>query len=299
MSEHTRARRILITGASGGLGAELLRRWQTHHTVHGLCFQHPAAGLERIDLRAPQAILACVQRFQPELIVHTVGLTDVDRCERDLALALDINARSTLHVRLAAESLGCGLIHISTNDVFSGRQGMYTEADLAQPINWYSKTKLMAEEMLYGYPHSLILRFTLLSWYASGKTSFARWLCESLRAGRAVQLFADQFNSPLYVGTLARWIEQLFDARGIYHLASERQSRLETGRQLAEAMALPVALIRPGYVADAALAAARPLDVSLDGRQVAQDWGLQSTLAAELNALVAACPPDLRGSGAV
>lgn len=294
MSKPTRARRILVTGASGGLGAELMRHWQGRHTVHGLCFQHSHPGLESIDLREPEAILHCVQRFQPELIVHTVGLTNVDQCEQDLRLALDVNTRSTLHVRLAAESLGCGLIHISTNDVFAGTQGLYREDDPALPLNWYSKTKLMAEEMLYGYPNSLILRFTLLSWYASGKTSFARWLCESLRAGRAVALFADQFNSPLYVGTLAHWIERLFDARGIYHLGSERQSRLETGRQLAAAMGLPVELIAPGWVAQAPLTAARPRDVSLDCQRVALDWGLQSTVAQEVAALVADCPPDLR-----
>ncbi|MGV3526701.1 MAG: SDR family oxidoreductase [Candidatus Sericytochromatia bacterium] len=294
MSDPTRARRILVTGASGGLGAELLRHWQGRHTVHGLCFQHTRPGLESIDLREPDAILACVQRFQPELIVHTVGLTHVDQCEQDLGLALDVNVRSTLHVRLAAESLGCGLIHISTNDVFAGTEGMYREDELALPLNWYGKTKLMAEEMLYGYPHSLILRFTLLSWYASGKTSFARWLCESLRAGQAVQLFADQFNSPVYVGTLAHWIERLFDARGIYHLGSQRQSRLETGQQLAAAMGLPVELIAPGRVEQAHLRAARPLDVSLDCQRVANDFGLHSTLAQELAALVADCPPDLR-----
>lgn len=287
------ARRILLTGASGGLGSALYQHWNQRHEVKGLCFSHCQPGLEVLDLTHKAPILELAQRFQPDLIVHTVGMTDVDRCDRDLELALDVNTRTTLHTRLAAEAVGCKLIHISTNDVFSGAEGLYREADRPEPVNMYSKTKLMAEEMLYGYPNSLILRFTILSWYAAGKTTFATWLVQSLQAGKEVPLYTDQFNSPLYIGTLAEWIEALFEAQGIYHLGCGRHSRWEAGVTLARALNLDTRLIQEGSVQALKVLAPRPLDVSLDCSKVAADYGLTTTLQAEVDKLVADLPVGL------
>lgn len=286
-------KRILLTGASGGLGSALYQAWQDKYTLLGLAYQHVSPGLKAIDLVQVRPIADLVKSWQPDLIVHTVGLTDVDRCDREPALAMEINVRTTLNVRLAAEAIGCKVIHISTNDVFGGQTGMYTELDRPEPINFYSETKLMAEKMFYGYANHLILRFTILSWYASGKKTFARWLVESLRAGQPVRLFQDQFNSPLYVSTLADWIEALFDAKGIYHLGSERYSRYDAGFALAQAMGLDTSLIVPGRVADLTFDAPRPLDVSLSCERVKADWGLQTSLDREIGQILKDCPSDL------
>ena len=288
------SKRILLTGASGGLGSALYQAWQQKYTLLGLAHQNAHQDLQAIDLVQPEPIAELVKSWQPDLIVHTVGLTDVDRCDREPAAAMDINVNTTLNIRLAAEAIGCKVIHISTNDVFGGQSGMYLETDLPEPINFYSHTKLMAEKMFYGYENSLILRFTILSWYASGKTAFARWLVESLRAGQSVRLFQNQFNAPLYVSTLAKWIEVLFEATGTYHLGSERHSRYEAGYALAEAMGLDTSLIIPGRVEDVAFDAPRPLDVSLNCQKVAKDWGLQTRLEDEIAQMLKTCPEDLK-----
>ncbi len=286
-------RKIILTGASGGLGSALMAKLSQHHDVLGLCHANPAPGLKELDLREPAAIQKLAKEFQPEIILHTVGLTDVDRCDRDLEAALDINTRSTLHARLAAEAVGARIIHISTNDVFSGEQGLYREQDIPLPVNFYSQTKYMAEQMLYGYQKSLILRFTILSWYASGKTTFAAWLVKSLRAGKPVSLYGDQYNSPLYVETLAEWIEALFDANGLYHLGSERWSRWQTGMAIAQAFNLDTSLIQKTSAVLAHTPAPRPLDVSLDCSKLKADWGLTTTALAEVKRLADAIPDHL------
>lgn len=283
-------RRILLTGASGGLGRALMNHLAPRHEVLGLAYQNQLQGLTSLDLTQPEPIQSLSQDFKPEIIVHTVGLTDVDRCDRDLQAALDINTRTTLHVRLAAEKLGAQLIHISTNDIFDGARGLYTEQDLPQPVNMYSYTKLMAEQMLYRYPKSLILRFTFLSWFASGKTTFASWLRQSLSAGKRVSLYTDQFNSPLHISTLAQWIETLFEAQGVYHLGSERRSRYQTGFALAQALGLDTSLIDQGSAVQATAYAPRPLDVSLDCSKLRRDWGLATTFEAELQKMLAEQP---------
>jgi dTDP-4-dehydrorhamnose reductase len=272
----------------------LIKHFAPRHEVLGLCHHQPGPGLVALDLRERRPIAELVQDYRPNLILHTVGLTDVDRCDQDLEAALDVNTRTTLHVRLAAESIGCKLIHISTNDVFDGAEGLYREQDLPRPVNMYAYTKLMAEQMLYHYHQALILRFTILSWYASGKTTFAAWLIKSLRQGQRVGLYTDQFNSPLYVSTLAEWIEALFDARGTYHLGSERKSRWATGVAIAEACGLDTDLIDSCLAADAKVMAPRPLDVSLDCSQVAADYGLRTTFAAEVAKLLADQPASSR-----
>lgn len=284
------SRRILLTGASGGLGQALFQHLAPRHDVLGLAHSHPTPQLQSLDLRQPEPIVRLARDFRPDLILHTVGLTDVDLCDRDLEKALDINTRTTLHARLAAEAVGCKIVHISTNDVFSGAEGMYREEDIALPVNMYSHTKLMAERMLYGYANALILRFTILSWYASGKTTFAAWLRQSLSAGRRVGLYTDQFNSPLYVSTLSAWIEALFDATGVYHLGSERRSRWAAGVALAEALGLDTGLIDQTLASAAAVLAPRPLDVSLDCDKVARDYGLKTRFDQEIAKMIADTP---------
>lgn len=290
----SKRRRILLTGASGGLGSALQQAWKTRHEVLGLYYSHPVPEALQADLTQPEPILQLAQDFQPDIIMHTVGLTDVDLCDRDLSLALDINTRSTLHARLAAEAVGAKMIHVSTNDVFDGEAGMFHEEQRPRPINMYSHTKYMAETMLYGYANSLILRFTILSWYAAGKTTFARWICDSLRAQQEITLYTNQYNSPVYISTLAEWIEALFDVQGIYHLGSQRHSRWETGLAIAQAMGLNTDLVQQGLVQQNSFSAPRPLDVSLDCSKALRDHGLQSTLKQEVERLVADCPADLR-----
>lgn len=277
---------LLITGASGGLGQALKQHFEKRFQVIGLCFQQNLPGLIRCDLRQPEAIAELVQAIKPDYIIHTVALTDVDRCESDLAMAFVLNARSTLHVRLAAEALQCPLIHVSTNDVFDGSRGMYTESDPTQPINFYAKSKVMAEELLYHYPQSLILRFTFLSWYASGKQTFASWIVNCLRQNKAITLFQDQFYSPLDISTAAEWIERLLDARGVYHLGSERRSRYQTALAIAEGLQLNTDLIQAGWSHQVKSKAPRPADVSLDCSKVKREHGLSTAFADEIAKLV-------------
>ncbi|PIQ24440.1 hypothetical protein COW36_24630 [bacterium (Candidatus Blackallbacteria) CG17_big_fil_post_rev_8_21_14_2_50_48_46] len=289
--------RILITGASGGLGGVLFQSLKERYTVLGTCFQHPGSELTVLDLRDISATLSLCERFQPDLIINTVAWTDVDGCERDYRVAFEKNVQTALAVRLATEACEAKLIHISTNDIFSGAQGHYSESDLPEPINHYSRTKYLAEQVVQDLPRALILRFTFLSWWATGKTSFARWLVESLQRGKEVRLFQDQFNAPLYVGTLLEWLEQLWTLEGVYHLASERRSRWDAGMALAQALNLNTDLILPGSFKTSDLPAPRPADVSLSAEKLLRETGLKTSLAQEIAKMVRAVPEDLRTSG--
>ncbi len=278
--------KILLTGASGGLGSRLFAAWTQQYEVCGLAYENPSEDQLSLDLTQPEPIATLVKQRQPDAIVHTVALTNVDRCERDIGLAVKLNTLSTLHVRQAAEAVGCKVIFVSTNDVFDGRRGHYRETDVPAPVNFYAHTKLMAENMLYGYEHSLILRLTFMSWTASGKVPFVRWVADSLRQQKSISLATDQYSSPLFVDTLAAWIPQLFEATGLYHLGGTSVSRYELGMRVARELRLDETLIQPVKAADLPFVAPRPLNVSLNTQKVQQHYGLHSDFDREVQQLL-------------
>lgn len=291
--------RILITGASGGLGQVLYRSLkQAGKTVLGTYLHHPQPQLYPLDLRDRQAIQRLCQTFQPDLLINTVAWTDVDGCEQNFEKAFDLNVLTTLSIRLAAEASGTKVLHISTNDIFSGQTGHYSESAPPLPMNHYARTKYMAEQILADLPSVLILRFTFLSWWASGKTTFARWLVQSLHNQQEVQLLTDQFNSPIYVETLADWLPQLWHLHGVYHLASERRSRWQTGMAIAQGLELNTQLIKPTSIHTLRLRAPRPADVSLQADKLFQATGLKTSFETEIRKLIQALPPELRISSA-
>jgi len=286
--------RILIAGASGGLGNTLYQALHKRYEVLGTCFQHTMPHFQTLDLRDFEATNKLLADFQPDLLINTVAWTDVDGCERDLRQAFGLNLETALSIRLAVAAQNCKLIHISTNDLFSGLQSLSNEEDRPQPVNVYARTKYMAEQLFADLPNALILRFTFLSWWTSGKTSFSRWLVQSLQQGQTIKLFKDQYNAPLYVGTLVEWLEQLWHLQGVYHLGSERRSRLDTGLALAQALNLNTDLIEAVSVHDSHLYAPRPLDVSLSSEKLKQATGLSAHFDTEIAKLAAALPADLQ-----
>lgn len=291
-----RARRILLTGASGGLGRVLYPALEAAgHAVMGTGLTQVSAPLVPLDLRDQNALARLARDFVPEIILHTVALTDVDRCERDPELAAALNVQATRHVCAVAQQCGAKVIHVSTCDVFSGVEGRYREEDTPQPVNVYAHTKYQAEQVVAQLPSALIVRLTFVAWFVAGKPAFPAWLRSQLQAGQRVGLFVDQWNAPLSVFTAARWLTALVEAQGLYHLASERVSRWQVGQDIAQGLGLPVDLLDAVPLARAALVARRPADVSLCGEKLARDWHLQTTWPQEL-AILLAHRPELTNS---
>lgn len=282
--------KILLTGASGALGSVLGPVLKDQgHEVQGWCWQHPTdPDWIAVDLRDAQAVQWHVQRFLPELVIHTAALTDVDACERDPDTAFAHNVTATVHLRQAIGNRATKVIHISTNDVFDGTRGAYTEVDVPRPINVYARSKYLAEQVWQDAPHHLIVRTTFLSPHMRGKQGFFSWVCEALQAGRSLSVVTDQWNAPVSSLTLSHWIGQLLAAEGICHLASERLSRFAQAQMIARALGYDPALILPCTRKDLASvwAAPRPADVSLLQSPEAQCRGLVTTFAHEVTQLL-------------
>jgi len=218
----------------------------------------------RLDLLDASCVSDTIKRLEPDLIIHSAALTDVDRCEREKDLAFRINVEGTRAISGAAERAGSHLVYISTDYVFDGERGMYSEEDEPHPVSYYGLTKLLGEQFCPAVARTCVIYG---SRPASGKINFALWIIESLRAGRQIRLVTDQFITPTLNTNLAEMLLEAGERRlaGIYHLAgADRISRYDYACALARAFDLDDRLILPSCMNEMKWNAKRPKDSSLD-----------------------------------
>jgi dTDP-4-dehydrorhamnose reductase len=212
-----------------------------------------------------------VAALRPRVVIHAAALTDVDFCQRQPALALEVNRDGTRRLAEAADPWCERFIYCSTDLVFDGGKGFYRETDTPRPLMVYGESKLAGERELRARlgARALIVRLALLYGLSpSGRENFCQHLVREGRAGRPVPLSTDQFRTPLYIDDAARGLEMLVtasDPPACLHLAGpERLSRHEMGLIAARVFGFDPALASPRRLSEAVASAPRPADVSLD-----------------------------------
>jgi len=210
-------------------------------------------------------------------VVHTAALAQVDACEKQPDRAERLNAQLPGEVATLARQDGVPLVHISTDAVFDGRRGDYTEGDLPHPLSVYARTKLAGERaVLEAYPRAAVLRVNFFGWSLSGARSLAEWFLNNLRAGRKMLGFTDVFFCPLLANHLAEVILTVLARQlsGLYHATgSACLSKYAFGVALAERFGYDPTLIRPTSVEEAGLAARRSPRLTLRNEKLARALG--------------------------
>ena len=276
--------KILVTGASGLLGANLiLEAHQAGHTVvaSSRSRQIDHAGIEWMpaDLTDPKAVASLLDSVEPDWVVHCAAATDVDKCEEDPAWAYSLNRNAARLVAAAARNVRARLVHISTDAVFDGEAGPYSETDPARPVNVYGESKLAGESAVAdAHPQAAIVRTNFFGWSRPGRSSLAEWFLQKLRARDPCVGFTDVWVNPLLANELARMLLLMLECRlsGKYHLgARDCLSKYDFGLGVAEAFGLDPSGIRPEKVREGNLRANRPkrlcLDVTLAERHLEID----------------------------
>jgi dTDP-4-dehydrorhamnose reductase len=265
--------RFLVTGASGQLGAYLLRHlsgseksvtaWSGSRT--GELF---GATLQPVDLAKPDALADAFRRVHSEIVLHSAALARVADCHRDPERAHAVNARATALLAELCAGAGARLVLVSTDLVFDGEQAPYCETDPPAPLSVYGASKRAAEQAVLAWPRQAVARISLLFGPSlNGRPSFFDEQTAALRAGRPVTLFADEWRTPLDLDTAARALVALArsDFAGLLHLGGpQRLSRLEMGQHLADFLGADPGMIVAARRADLPAAEPRPRDVSLD-----------------------------------
>lgn len=263
---------MILTGGSGLLALNwacaMRDRWDVVLGTHLHDVELREVRSCRIDLEDRELLESQLESLSPDLVVHAAGLTDVDRCESAPELATLANALLAQNVAQVAAKANLSLIHISTDHLFAGDRGLYTEGETPCPLNGYARSKLMGEELVQeACPRALVVRTNFFGWGHAGRQSFSDWVIRSLRNGESISLFDDVHFTPILADMLAKAAHELAAAgnAGIVNLAGDdRVSKYEFGLRLARRFALPIELIRRDQVGHANLRARRPKDMSLN-----------------------------------
>ncbi|MEK7205627.1 MAG: dTDP-4-dehydrorhamnose reductase [candidate division NC10 bacterium] len=206
--------RILVTGADGQLGTELVRAL----APHGDLIPVTQADLDVTDRRCAEFVAA----LQPEWVVHTAAATDVDGCEREPERAMAVNAEGTRRVAEGCQRAGAGLVYLSTDYVFDGRKGApYAESDPPAPLNAYGRSKLEGEQAT----RRVASRWTIVrtAWlYGVHGRNFVKTILGKAAAGEPLRVVDDQVGSPTHAGDVAEAVARLLSQgrTGMYHVTN-------------------------------------------------------------------------------
>ncbi|MGE0572929.1 MAG: dTDP-4-dehydrorhamnose reductase [Dehalococcoidia bacterium] len=212
--------RILVLGANGQLGSDLVRRWLDHRKD-----VVPATRQDAL-VEDQGALCDLVARVRPAVVVNTTAWTNLPGCEEDPAKALAVNALGALHASRAAEAVGARLVHISTDYVFDGTKGSpYIETDARNALNVYGASKLAGEDLAFqGASRVTVVRLAALYGVAgaSGKGgNFVETMLRLAAGPGPVRVVADQVTSPTNTAEVASALLDLIqsDMEGVVHLA--------------------------------------------------------------------------------
>ena len=273
--------RILITGASGLLGLNTALEAADQHTVFGQVNSHgiktEAFTVLPADLLEPGAVERLLDQTQPDWVIHCAALASLEACEQNPQLAWELNTDLPRKLAEQCQQGGARLIHVSTDSVFDGKTGGYTEADPASPVGIYTQTKYQAElAVAAANPAALIARVNLFGWSLKGRRSLAEFFFNNLSAGNPVMGFTDVYFCPLLVNDIARIFFRMLELEltGLYHvLSSDSMTKYDFGVSIARKFGLDPGLIAPKSVTESALTAARSPNLTLRVDKLIHDLG--------------------------
>jgi dTDP-4-dehydrorhamnose reductase len=291
---------FLVTGANGLVGSRVVARLvQAGAKVTavgrgGARFFDNGIDYRSMDLAQPAQLRALIESVRPRALLHCAAMTDVDACEADPVSAWLLNVRAVEAAALGCRSTGTRLVALSTDYVFDGLAGPYSEDTAPNPRGVYAATKRIGEETaLLLAPGCAVARVAVIySGHKGSKRTFALSAVESFRKGAQVKAFHDQVVSPTLADNAAEMVIGLAgtDAAGVFHCAgASKVSRVDFCRALARKLGADESLVVPVSLAELKLPAPRPLRCALrvekiqrllgEGVPLTLDQGLDRFLA--------------------
>ena len=262
--------RVLITGAAGLLGSALAETFSRTDEVRAL-------GRPQLDITNASAVRQVVAEMHPELILNCAAYNDVDRAEREVTAALEVNATAVLFLARAARSADATLVHYSTDFVFDGDSDRpYGENDPVNPRSVYAASKLLGEWFAAEAGRHYVLRVESL-FGGPGEESGARrgslgTMVARIRVGEEVPVFTDRTVSPSFTPDVADATRALVTSRvpyGTYHCVNAGAgSWYQVAQQAAALLGRPLQA-RPLTLDGVRMAAQRPRYCALSPARLA------------------------------
>lgn len=265
--EKFKTMKILVIGSGGQVGGALCAAARAlGHAV--FCADVKTAGARfSIDLADDASVAGVFKEVKPELTVLCSAMTYVDGCEKDPDSARKLNAEAPGFVAGLCADHGSRLVYFSTEYVFDGRNGPYSETDPVSPVSVYGRTKLEGEQkVLARLKEALSVRTTVVYSYARGGNNFIMQLIDKGGRGEAMKVPVDQYSNPTYAPELADFVLELAlsGKSGVYNVAgADRLNRFEFALKACVAFGFKKDFLAPVSTAELGQAAQRPLNAGL------------------------------------
>jgi dTDP-4-dehydrorhamnose reductase len=282
-------KRILICGSNGLLGQRLalMLSSQTEYEVlntsrkRSFVFDDRLFDYTQLDITKKGDVKSLVSSFHPTTIINTAAAADVDWCEQHREDAWKINVVGVENLIEATRKVGARLIHISTDYVFDGTHGPYSEDDKPNPISYYGKSKLASENAIRiaEITHTILRTIVLYGTGIGLRDCFPAWVIKNLRGRKVVRCSEDQISNPTHVNDIAYATVKAFELNrdGIYHVCGdERVSRYQFAVRTAEVFGLDPGLIQAVKSADLNQIAPRPRVTGFVTLKAQTELGLKS-----------------------
>lgn len=266
-------KKLLVTGASGFLGWNVLQQARDFYEVTGLYHQQvvqvPGVVTLQVDLCNELEVLATIASVKPDLIIHCAAASKPNYCEEHVEASEQINVKATERLAEICALQDITLVFTSTDLVFDGTKGQYAEDDSTAPLMVYGQQKLQAEAAVLQIPKGVVCRMPLMYGQAPATAaSFLQGFLAQLKEGKTLNLFTDEYRSPVYGEDAAKgllWAAE--HVSGLVHLGGkERMSRYEFGLLMCEALELPTEMILEAQQSDFPSVAKRAADASMNSR---------------------------------
>lgn len=233
--------RVLLTGSNGFVAqkfCELFDKDEHQATLLGLSkssnrnpYLQPST-FKQVDLTDFDSLKQILKDFAPTHILHTAAITSVEACENEKKLAQKVNIDLTTLLGQYAKDNNCHLTFLSTDFVFDGKNGPYTETDSVAAVNFYGESKIEAEKQLLALNSDIAILRTILVYGAipdKGRSNLVLWAKGQLEQQKPIKVVSDQWRMPTWVDDLAQACISaiLLRAKGVYHISGEEMMTIE------------------------------------------------------------------------
>lgn len=268
------SRRVMVTGAGGFVAGAIVHQADAEWEVHAITrkeplLQRPGLAWHILDLTDSERLREEFERIAPDAVIHAAAIADIDFCEANREKAQRVNTGVTQGLICLCNAAGARFVFLSTDNVFDGNKGNYTEEDPPSPLSWYGATKVEAEHLVTdSCANGIVVRVSVvmgLPMLGAGNSFLSRMI-PVLEAGKELGVPDNEIRSPIDIITAARALLELAgnNLTGCLHLAgNDILNRYEMAKRLATRLGYNPNLVvarDPTYIAGRA---ARPLDASL------------------------------------
>ena len=270
--------KVVITGSNGLLGQSLLNlllKDKDSYQVYGFSRGKNRSGREdfnyiSIDITEKEELDKKLEQIQPDFIINTAAMTQVDDCETNKQACDILNIDVVKWITSFASKSKTHIIHLSTDFIFDGKKGYYKETDKPNPLSYYGLSKLKSEQVLKDSKINFTILRTILVYgkvFDMSRSNIVLWVREMLEKNKEITIVDDQYRMPTYVEDLAMACKIAMDkkALGIYHISSNTLlSVYEIAQQIAETFDLNKNLIKSISTSTLNQKAPRPAKTGFD-----------------------------------